>query len=273
MKIIAITGATGAVGKATALELAKKGHRLILIGRNVEKLKNVEEEIRADGNSNVETFIADFTDLLSVKKVAEKIRNTHTKLDGLINVAAVYRAKRELTKDKLELMFGVNHMSVFVLTKELLPIINSTNGSRILTVSAPSFTKLNFDDLQGENKFNAFNAFGASKMANHLFTYALARRMNGISNAAMVFHPGIVKSDLIKEMPAFLRFLFGLIGKKPQKAGKAIAELLTASRFNDVNGKFFDSNFKELKQPGYSGDTDVQELLWKKSEELANQAK
>jgi retinol dehydrogenase 12 len=161
MKTIAITGATGAVGKAAAIELAKHGNSLILIGRNADKLKKNEEEIKAAGNSNVETFIADFTDLSSVKKVAERIRNTHTKLDGLINVAAVYKANREITKDKLETMFAVNHMSVFILTRELLPLINSTPGARILTVSAPSFTQLNFDDLQGEKKFSAFTSFGA----------------------------------------------------------------------------------------------------------------
>jgi short-subunit dehydrogenase len=269
MKIIAITGATGAVGKAAALELAKNGHSLILIGRNAEKLKQLETEIRAAGNSNVETFIADFTDLSSIKKVGERIKNTHTKLDGLINIAAVYKAKRELTKDNMETMFAVNHMATFVLTKELLPLINATNGARILTVSAPSFTKLDFNDLQSEKKFSAFTAFGASKMANHLFTYALSRRMSGISTAAMVFHPGLVRSDLTKEMPFFLRFLFSIISKKPQKAGSAIAELITASKFNDVNGKFFDSDFKELKKPGYSGDNDIQEKLWKLSEELA----
>lgn len=269
MKTYVITGVTGAVGKAAALELAKGEHQLILLARNKSKLDNVINEIKtASGNKNIEGLIVDFADLSSIKKAAAEIKSRLTKLDGLVNIAATYKAKRELTKDKLESMFAVNHLSVFVLTNELLPLINASPGARILTVSAPSTTKLNFDDLQGEKKFSALSAFGASKMGNLLYTYALARKMNGIGTAAMVFHPGLVKSDLTREMPAALRFLFKLISKKPEKAGHAIAQLMTSNKFLDVNGKFFDSDFKELKPPGYSADKDVQEKLWKLSEEL-----
>jgi NAD(P)-dependent dehydrogenase (short-subunit alcohol dehydrogenase family) len=269
MKTFVITGATGAIGKATALELAKNGHHLILLGRNKNKMDEVVKELKTKG-ADAEAVIADFADLSSIKKAAAEIKGRHVKLDGLINIAAAYKGKRELTKDKLEYMFGVNHMSVFVLTNELLPVINATPGARVLTVSAPSSTSLNMNDLQGEKKFSAFNAFGASKMANHLFTYALARRMSGISTAAMVFHPGLVKSDLIKEMPPFVKFLLNLISKKPEKAAHAIAQLMTSNQFVDVNGKFFDSSMKMIKQPGYSSTQPVQEELWKISEKLAS---
>jgi retinol dehydrogenase-12 len=270
MKTFVITGATGAVGKATAKELAKNGHQLILVGRNRNKLDEVIREIKKEsGNANIETAIADLADLSSVKKAAAEIRQKHPKLDGLLNIAATYKAKRELTKDKLESMFGINHMSVFVLTNELLSTINASPGARILTVSAPSGTPLNFEDLQGEKKFSAFNAFGASKAANLLHTFALANRMHGIGTAAMAFHPGLVKSDLIREMPGPLRFLLNIISKKPEKAAHAIARLMTGDQFKDMNGKFFDSNFKELKAPGSAGDHEQQEKLWKASEALA----
>jgi NAD(P)-dependent dehydrogenase (short-subunit alcohol dehydrogenase family) len=269
MKIIAITGITGAIGKAAALELAKDGHLLILIGRNPEKLKIVESEIRSAGNANVETYIVDFTNLLSVKKAADKIKNTHTKLDGLVNVASVYKAKREITKDGFESMFGTNHMGTFVLTQSLLPLLEATPGSRIITVSAPSTTKLNFEDLQSEKKFNSFAAFGASKMANLLFAFSLAKKLNGINTASMAFFPGLTKSGLTREMPFLIRFIVRLLSGKPEKPGKAIAQLMTSTKFNDVNGKFYNSKFKELKKPGYSGDTIVQDKLWKASEELA----
>jgi NAD(P)-dependent dehydrogenase (short-subunit alcohol dehydrogenase family) len=269
MKTFVITGVTGAIGKATATELAKGENRLILVGRNKSKMDELIKEIKAAGNNNVECVTADLSDLNSVKKAAEEIKGKTDKLHGLINIAAAYKAKREITKDKLEYMFGVNHMAVFVLTKELLGLINSTPGARVLTVSAPSSTSLNFDDLQGQRKYSAFNAFGASKMANHLFTYALSRRMHGIGSAAMVFHPGLIKSDLIREMPFFLRILLNLISRKPDKPAHAIVQLLTASHFNDVNGKFYNSDLKELKKPGYSGDETIQEKLWKISESIA----
>jgi NAD(P)-dependent dehydrogenase (short-subunit alcohol dehydrogenase family) len=269
MKTFVITGATGAIGKAAALELAKAGNKLIIVGRNKSRLDELISTIKSStGNQHIESVIADFGDVASVRKAAAEIKAKNTQLNGLINIAAAYKAKRELTKDKFEHMFGINHLSVFVLTNELLSLINATPGARVLTVSAPSSTPLNFEDLQGEKKYNAFNAFGASKMANHLFTYSLSRRMHGIGTAAMVFHPGLIKSELIREMPFFVRTLLNLISKKPGKPGHAIAQLMTGSHFNDVNGKFFDSNFKELKKPGYSGDEDIQEKLWKKSEEL-----
>jgi NAD(P)-dependent dehydrogenase (short-subunit alcohol dehydrogenase family) len=268
MKTFVITGVTGAIGKAAALELAKAGNKLILVGRNKSKLDEVAKELKAAGGQEIESVIADFGNVASVKKAAAEIKTKNTKLDGLINIAAAYKANRELTNDKFEYMFGINHMSVYVLTNELLSLINATPGARILTVTAPSSTPLNFDDLHGSKKYSAFNAFGASKMANHLFTYALSRRMHGIGTAAVAFHPGLIKSDLIREMPFFVRTLLTLISKKPDKPGHAIAQLMTASHFNNVNGKFFDSNLKELKKPGYSGDEGVQEKLWKLSGEL-----
>jgi NAD(P)-dependent dehydrogenase (short-subunit alcohol dehydrogenase family) len=270
MKTMLITGVTGAIGKATAMELAKNGHKLIMLGRNKKKLEDTANEIKkSTNNQNIETIVADLADLSSVKKAAETIKSKYNKLDGLINIAAIYKGKRELTKDGFESMFGTNHMGPFVLTKLVLPLIEATPGARILTVSAPASTKLNFEDLNGEKQFSAFNAFGASKMANHLFTYALSRRLNGIGSAAMVFHPGITRSDLTREMPAPLRFFLYLIGHKPEKPAKAIVNLMTSTPFTEVNGKFYDSKLKELKQPGSSGDFDVQEKLWTISEKLS----
>lgn len=269
MKTFVITGVTGAIGKAAALELARSGNNLILVGRDKEKLNQVVKEINSiTKNQTTDVVLADLADISSVKKAAEKIKSKVTSLDGLIHVAAAYKAKRELTKDNLEYMFAVNHMAPFVLTHELLTLINNTPGSRVLTVSAPSTTSLKFDDLQGNKKFSSLTAFGASKMANHLFTYALSRRMHGIGTAAMVFHPGLVKSNLIREMPGPLKFLLNILSKKPAKPGHAIAQLMTGSHFNDVNGKFFNCTFKELQTPGNSSDNTIQEKLWKKSEEI-----
>lgn len=269
MKTFVITGATGAIGKATAMELAKSGNKLILVGRNKNKINDVIKEIgSATGNSNLESVIADFSDLASVRAAGNSIKNKITQLNGLINIAAAYKAHRENTKDCYEYMFGVNHIAVFALTIELLSLINATPGAKVLTVSAPSTTELNFNDLNAEKKFSSFNAFGASKMANLLFTFALTKRMHGIGTAALAFHPGLTKSDLTREMPFLVRMFLRLISHKPEKPGHAIAQLMTTTHLNDVNGKFFDFNLKELKRPGYSGDSDIQEKLWKISEEI-----
>ena len=270
MKTYVITGVTGAIGKAAALELAKPGNRLILLGRNKSKLDEVIRELKSQtGNANIDGVIADLADIASIKKAATEIKSKITQLDGLLNIAACYKAKRETTKDKLEYMFGVNHMSPFVLTNELLSLINATPGAKVLTVSAPSGTQLNFEDLQGEKKFSSFAAFASSKFANHLFTYALSRRMHGVGTSAIVFHPGLTRSDLTREMPLFVRMLLRVISHSPEKPGHAIAQLVSKSHINDINGKFFDFHMKELKRPGASSDEALQEKLWKASEELA----
>jgi NAD(P)-dependent dehydrogenase (short-subunit alcohol dehydrogenase family) len=251
MKTFVITGATGAIGKATAMELAKPGNKLILVGRNKNKLNEVIKEISSStGNANIESVIADYADLSSVRNAANDIKNRISQLNGLINIAATYKSHREMTKDRYEYMFGVNHMAVFVLTNELLSLINATPGAKVLTVSAPSTTQLNFDDLNSEKKFSGFTAFGASKMANLLFSFALSKRMHGIGTASLAFHPGLTKSELTHEMPAFVRVLLRLISHKPSKPAHAIAQLMTTSHFNDVNGKFYDYNLKEMKSPG-----------------------
>jgi NAD(P)-dependent dehydrogenase (short-subunit alcohol dehydrogenase family) len=270
MKTFVITGATGAIGKATAIELAKPGNKLILLGRNKEKLDNVIKEIKsATANANIEGVIVDFSDITSVKKAASQIKNKITQLHGLINIAACYKAKRVFTKDLFESMFGVNHIAVFVLTKELLSLINATPGAKVLTVSAPSSTPINFSDLNGEKKFSAFTAFGASKMANLLFTFALSKRMHGVGTSAIAFHPGLTKSSLTHEMPFFVRGLLNLISHKPEKPAHSIAQLVSGVHFNDMNGKFYDHKFKELPKPGNSSDETIQERLWKVSEEIA----
>jgi NAD(P)-dependent dehydrogenase (short-subunit alcohol dehydrogenase family) len=269
MKTYVITGITGAIGKATAKELAAAKHHLILIGRNRQKLDSLVNELKTStSNPNIEALLADFDNLSSIRKAAAHIREHQPKIDGLINIAAAYRAKRELTKDGLEYMFGVNHMAVFLLTKELLPLLNASPGARVLTVSAPSSTALNFDDLKGDKKYSPLNAFGASKMANHLFSYALSRKMTGHGNASIVFHPGLIKSDLIREMPGPLKFLLNLISGKPEKPARAIARIMTSDAIPQPNGKFFDSSLKELKPPGYSADRTVQDKLWNVSEAL-----
>jgi NAD(P)-dependent dehydrogenase (short-subunit alcohol dehydrogenase family) len=189
-------------------------------------------------------------------------------LDALVNVAAVYRRNRELTKSNLELMFATNHLAPFVLTNELLGLLKASAPSRVVTVSAPSSTKVNFDDLQGEQKFASLNAFGASKMMNLQFTYALARRLEGSHVSAMAMHPGLVKSDLTNEMPGFLKFLFGIMSSKPDKAAAMLTRLALDPKFEKSNGKFYKFNGKEMKSSAYSHEQEPQEKLWALSEKM-----
>lgn len=268
-KTILITGVTGAIGSATALEIAKTGATVVLLARNKNKLEQLKKDLVAkSGNNDIDIIVADLSEIASVKNAVTAFKQKYNRLDALVNVAAVYNGKRETTKDKLEAMFAINHLAPFILTNGLLDLLKESKG-RITTVSAPSTTKLNFDDLQGLKKFSALNAFGGSKTMNLMFTYALARRLKGTGVTATVLHPGLVKSNLTTEMPAVLKFIFGLFSGKADKAATMLTALATEKKYENANGKFFKYDGKELKSSGYSYDQALQEKLWTMSEELS----
>lgn len=273
IKTILITGATGALGRATAREIAGTGANVTLLARNKTSLEAVKYEITKEaGNSNIEIIVADFSEISSIKKAVKEFRQKHDRLDILVNIAAVYHNKRVATKDELEAMFAINHMGPFILTNSLLDLMKAAKPATIVSVSAPSTTKVNFDDLQGEKKFSALHAFGASKMMTLLFTYSLARKLEGTGVTANVFHPGLMKSGLTKEMPLFLRFLMSLMAKSPDKAARMLRRIGIDSEYSDTNGVFYKFTGDVIKSSDYSHDIEVQDKLWEISERIAGKA-
>lgn len=274
MKTVLLTGATGAIGKATALELAKNNVQLLLLGRSAEKLDSVKRELEtATGNRAIEVYQADLAEPTSIRSAVAEIKRKHASLHALLNVAAIFKKHRLENSRGHEYMLATNHLGPFVLTNELLPLLKAGQPARIITVSAPSTTKINFDDLHGKKKFSAgfLGAFGASKMMNLMFTYALARRLEGTGVTTSVFHPGLVKSELTAEMPAFLNLLFKAISGKPEKAATRLSRLAIDSQYHNSNGKFYKFDGSELQSSRYSYDQALQEKLWQISETLTAQ--
>jgi NAD(P)-dependent dehydrogenase (short-subunit alcohol dehydrogenase family) len=271
-KTVLITGATGTIGKATSLELAKKNCQLILLGRNAEKLGKVKSEIsKITGNNDIEVIVADLSEPEAIKTAVSEIRKKISSLNALINVAAIFKSKRLENSQGTEYMFATNHLGPFTLTNELLDLLKAGRPSRIVTVSAPSTTKINFDDISGNKKFSAgfMGAFGASKMMNIMFTQALSRRLEGTGVTTSVFHPGLVKSGLTKEMPAVMNFIIQRFSSPPDKAAKMLCKLAIDPEFERSNGTFYKFDGKEIKSSNYSYDKDLQEKLWKMSEQLS----
>jgi NAD(P)-dependent dehydrogenase (short-subunit alcohol dehydrogenase family) len=267
-KTVLISGVTGAIGGATALEIANTGANVVLLARNKSKLEQLKKDIvQKSGNNDIDILVADLSEIASIKNATKEFKQKYGRLDALVNVAAIYSGKREMTKDNLESMFAVNHVAPFILANELIGLLKESKG-RVVTVSAPSTTKLNFEDLQSEQKFSALTAFGASKMMNLMFTYSLARRLEGTGVSATVLHPGVVKSNLTDEMPAILKFIFGLIAGKPDVAAKMLSALAVDAQYENTNGKFFKYNGKEMKSSTYSYDANLQEKLWTLTEKI-----
>jgi retinol dehydrogenase 12 len=270
MKTILLTGATGAVGQAAAKALAEQGNvHIVLAGRDNGRLTKLKNEISRNGVT-VEVLEVDLSDINSVKNAVGKFIGSHQNLNAIVNVAAVYKANRATSPQGHEMMLATNHLGPFQLSTRLMPLLKASPGSKVITVAAPSSTKLNFDDLNYEQKYSSLTAFGASKMMNLLFAFRLGEMFKGSSHASIAFHPGLIKSDLLKESAPFVKGLFRLISARPEKPGKAIARLVMEGDPATQNGKFFNSSLKEMKASVYAYGPQVQEKLWKLSETLVN---
>lgn len=269
-KAYMVTGVTSGLGKAIALELAKTGETVIMVARNADRAAQLEKEISAaTQNPNLDMQICDLSNLSSVRNLGTVVISRYNKLDVLINNAGVYRKTRGTTIDGYESMFATNHLGPFLLTYMLMDRLMAGGSGRIINITAPSTTELNFDDLQGERSFNSLNAFGATKMANLLFTFELARRMENAGVTVNAFHPGLVRSSLMKDAASPIRLLSWLFSAPPTRAAQEVVRLALSPEFQEANGKFF-SNGKELDPPAYALDQNVQQRLWEISEKLTN---
>ena len=158
-------------------------------------------------------------------------------------------------------MFATNHLGPFLLTNLLLDKLKNSASARVLSITAPSTTPLNFDDLQGEQNINAYTAFGASKMCNLLFTYELARRLEGTHVTANAIHPGLVKSGIMKEAAPPIRWFTYLISTAPRKAAETPVYYASSPEVEGMTGLFFRGR-QVIQSNSYSTNVEVQKQLW-----------
>ena len=227
-KTCLITGANSGIGKATSTALAAAGATVVMVCRDRGRGEEARTEIvDKSGNQDVDLLIADLSSQGSVRAAVADFRSRYDRLHLLVNSAAVFLTQRRLNDEGLEMMFATNHLGPFLLTNLLLDVLEHSAPSRVITVTAPSTTRINFEDLQGEQKFNATHAFGATKTANLLFTYALARRLKEPGMTANACHPGLVRTNLMRHaampMRLLLRFL-NLFAASPETAAKGLLE-------------------------------------------------
>jgi len=269
---IVISGTTGAVGGAAAGSLARSGHRVVMLGRDANRLAQAAQTIRnSRAGSDLETVVCDLSSMKSVRQTAAELLNRLPRVDALVHSAAVFLPERKVTPEAFETMFATNHLGPFLLTNLLLDRLRGSAGSRVITVSAPSTSEIDFEDLQGERKWSALTQFGRTKMANLLFAYGLARRETPSLVTSNVLFPGLVKSGLMRNANAAVRGLSGLMSKPPEAAGTALAWLATDPGVGDLSGKFY-----KLAKPddsnAFSRDPSNQDRLWALSAQLAGLA-
>jgi len=204
-KVCLITGANSGIGKATALGLAKLDATVVIVSRDKDKGEAALLEIRTrSGNKNVDAMVADLSSQDSVRELAHDFKARYKKLHVLINNAGVFLPKRVPTVDGLEATFATNHLGHFLLTNLLLDVLKASAPSRIINItsSAHRGTEMDFEDLQGEKKYSGFHAYSQSKLANVLFTYQLAKLLEGTGVTVNCLHPGVVRTGFGKDQLA-----------------------------------------------------------------------
>jgi NAD(P)-dependent dehydrogenase (short-subunit alcohol dehydrogenase family) len=265
-RIVLVTGATSGLGQATALDLARMGMHVLVHGRNPELGEKVVREIRrATGNEQVELVLADLASQRQIHQLAEQVRENYDRLDVLVHNAGVYMGRRQLTADGLETTFAVNHLVPFLLTHLLLDRLKRSAPSRIVTVSSTthqSITRVEWNNLQGEKRYDAYTAYALSKLGNILFTYALAERLQDAGVTANTLHPGTVNTKL-------LRAGFGGYGISPQEGAETPVYLAASPEVEGITGKYFVHRQPVSSSP-LTYDRDVRDRLWRISEELTH---
>jgi NAD(P)-dependent dehydrogenase (short-subunit alcohol dehydrogenase family) len=273
MKRVLITGATSGIGKATALELLKRGFEVVFIARDIEKAGEVKKEL-ADLTGREPYFIeADLASLEQVRRAADIFKHKFQTLDVLINNAGVMLPSRRITDDGLEETFEVNHLSHFLLTNLLLEDLINVSEGRIINVSSGLYKRGVFDpdNLQGEKSFSPRQAYNNSKLLNILFTIELAEKLKGTGITVNALHPGVVRTNFGNEQKGPVRILIRLFRPlflTPEEGARTTIYLATSEEVEDVSGKYFEK-CKEV-EPGNPYITrENMELLWDKSIKLA----
>ena len=245
-KVCLVTGATAGLGKATARQLARQGATVIVVGRKGEKSRATVNEIKQQtGNPNVESMLADLSVQKEVRALAEQFKSKYQSLNVLVNNAGAIFLRRQESADGIEMTFALNHLNYFLLTNLLLDTLKASAPARIINVSSRAHVRvpgLNFDDLQNRKGYAGQQVYGQSKLANVLFTYELARRLEGTRITVNALHPGFVATRFATNNGVLARLarpLLDLFAISVEEGARTMVYLATSPEVEGMTGKYF----------------------------------
>lgn len=266
-QVVLITGSTDGIGKAAAIEAARRGADVIVHGRSAERVAAVQHEIAGITGDEPAGVTADFSSLKEVRDLARTLIRKLPRLDVLINNAGVISQTRKTSRDGYELTFAVNHLAPFLLTTSLLELLRLSSPARVATVSSMVHhgARIDFDDLMQERGYDGMRAYGQSKLANVLFTVELARRESVPHPAvtAVALHPGVICTKVLHEY-------FSGGAPVAQGAENVLIPALDP-RYTDHSGVYFSGGRPETPDPAGT-DPATARRLWEVSTRLCDAA-
>lgn len=273
-RVCLVTGATSGIGLVTARALAERGADVTLLVRSPAKAEAVVAGIKEQtGNPNVSALIADLSVQAQVRRAAEQFGARHDRLHVLVNNAGgVFFGRRRESADGIEMTFALNHLAPFLLTNLLLETLKASAPARVVTVASAAHAgaHIPFDDVQHRRRYVAFGVYGETKLANILFTYELARRLDGTDVTANALHPGFVASNFghgetrLWDMAFTLARPFAI---STERGAQTSIYLATSPEVEGVSGRYF-ANQRPVRSSGASYDREAARRLWEVSEQL-----
>lgn len=268
-KICLVTGGTAGIGFVTARELARRGAMVTVVGRDAARGAAAVEGIRAVASDSgaVDFIAADLSEQAELRAFAASFAEQRPRLDVLVNNVGGLFGRRQTTSEGIERTFALNHLGYFLTTLLLLPLLRAAAApARIVVVASEAHrgARLDFDDLQGEHRYNRWNAYRRSKLANLLFTYELARRLAGQPITVNALHPGFVATE-IGTRHSFVPDIFWRIGTlaaiSPERGARTILHLACAPEVESVSGGYFIESAPARSSPA-SQDRATADRLW-----------
>ncbi len=270
-KVSLVTGASSGIGLETAVGLAERGSEVLLLCRNPERGRAAQAEIEARSGHEARLFLADLGSQAQLRRAAQEILDATPSLHILVNNAGAYNKEREMTEDGLEITFAVNHLAYFLLTELLLPLLERSAPARIINVASEAhrYAWIDFDNLQGEQRYWGWFQYCHTKLANILFTRALSIRLEGSDVATYCLHPGVIRSGFAMNTGGLIQRFFQYTPTllNPARGAAGTLRLASSPEIDQPSGSYFRQE-RQSRPSRRARDPELAERLWSVSEAL-----
>jgi len=272
-KVCMVTGANAGIGKATALGLARLGATVVMVCRHASRGEAAVAEVKAaTGNPHVDLLLADLSSQAAVRQLAADFKARYGQLHALVNNAGIAPIKRSVTVDGVEAVLAVNYLAPFLLTNLLLDVLKASAPARVVNVAGDFHRKatINFTNLMSEKDYDGVRANNQAKLALILFTYELARRLEGTGVTVNCLHPGAVATDAplkdpdLSPLAGFMYRLVRAFFLSPEKGAETSVYLASSPEVEGITGKYFVKK-AAVKSSPESYDVGIARRLWEVS--------